>query len=232
MNLRPHHRFVAGFAGLFALSLVAGASAAGALDIKVKPPAAPGGDTTIEITGLFAPGDGLKMRAELSHIPAEQIVVAHLNAGGGNTAEAMSIGRLFHRSGIKTIIPPKARCIAPCPLVFVGGFDRRKNEPAMVKHSTASMGVTAYISNRVEKDYSYKDLDLAVAGIQKSILVVAEYLQEIGADVDFLKFYFKPAAEKVTNYISDEQLLDIGASIYDDDSKQLVDGMALRRRRQ
>jgi hypothetical protein len=101
----------------------------------------------------------------------------------------------------------------------------------MIKHSTAQLGVTAPTANSKDQDYTYKDLDQTIADRQRWTLQTADYLQELGVDVDFLKFYLKPATTK-TNYITDEQLLDIGASIYDDESKQLIDGQDLKKRKQ
>jgi hypothetical protein len=203
-----------------------------ALEFKLIP-SSEAGVSILEMSGRFETGDGLKFRAELAKAPAESTIVIHLKAAGGFPAEAMSIGRIVHRTGIKTIVPPKARCLSPCPLVFVSGFDRRKNEAAMVKHSTGTIGVTSTISSRKEQDYTYKDLDAAIAGAQKTVLQVADYLQEMSVDIDFLRFYVRQPEElNKTNEIKDEQLLEIGASIYDDNSKQLIDGQALRRRRQ
>ena len=226
----PASRTIAVFA---AVSALLASSAASALQIKVLPGAEP--DLSIlELAGRFEVGDGLKVRAEINKIPQENKVVLHLRAdGGGFPGEAMSIGRLIHRLGIGTVIPPNSKCTSPCPLAFVAGFDRRKNEASMIKHSSASLGVTTPSgSERKEQDFTYKDLDQAIADRQKWTLQTADYLQELGVDIDFLKFYLKPAPSGKVNYISNEELLDIGASIYDDNSNQLVDGMSLRRRRQ
>jgi hypothetical protein len=213
-------------------SLLLSCGGVGALEATIKP--GPSADVSVlEITGTFEVGDSLKIRAEVAKVPAENTIIAEFkNVGGGIVAEAMSMGRLFRSTGVKTVIPANGRCISPCPLAFLAGYDRRTQQPAMVKHSTSRLGVSSSISRYTEKDYTSKDLDSAISTTQKSILTIADYIQEIRADVNFMKFYFKPVADKNVNYFTDENLLGLGVSIFDDQSKQLIDGQALRRRMQ
>src|SRR5690348_11883855 len=94
--------------------LMLAATQAGAIDIKVlddKDDKA----ATVVMTGSVAAGDGLKVRATIGALAATKAVTVQLDFAGGNRTEAMSIGQFFHRTRIRTVIPAKARCLAPCP---------------------------------------------------------------------------------------------------------------------
>jgi hypothetical protein len=203
--------------------------AAQALDIKVIN--SPDGKlVTLELTGDFKAGDGLRLRAQVARIPHEVPIVAHLNASGGSLAEGMSVGRFFHQAGVRTIIPAKARCILPCPLAFLGGKSRVEGEGAQVKHSTGALGFSAFNPTAREQSYTAGDMDAAVANTQRGILLVADYLVEVGADLDFLKHIYDEAPDRSTRFLSNEELLSLGISIFDDESSQLIEAQALRRR--
>jgi hypothetical protein len=212
------------------LTLTALAPAAGhALDIKLVN--SPDGKTvTLELTGAFRPGDGLRLRALVARIPAETRIVAHLNADGGSFVEGMSVGRFFHQIGVRTVIPAKARCILPCPLAFLGGKSRVDGEIGQVKHSTAGFGFSSFSPTAPERNYTADDLDKAVASTQAGILLVADYLVEVGADIDFLKHIYDEVPDRTVRFMSNEELLGLGINIVDDESNQLIEAQALRRR--
>jgi hypothetical protein len=186
---------------------------------------------TLELTGKFDPGDGLRLRAEVAKLPPEATIVVHLNAGGGPFVEGMSVGRLIHQLGIKTVIPPKAKCVSPCPLAFFGGSDP-KGGAALVKHTTASFGFTPFLANAPDRDYTAKDLDAEVEKTQQSILKVFDYLAEVGADFDILRRIYDDIPDGQARYVSDEDLLSLGVSIFDDKTNQLIDASAIRKRAQ
>jgi hypothetical protein len=211
-----------------AVALALSSHGAHALDIKQSEDA-PNNTMTLELTGHFEPGDGLKLRAEIAKLPPEQTIVMHFNAGGGTFEEGMSIGRLIHQLGIRTVVPPKARCLSPCPLAFFAGVDP-KGGPPLIKHTSASFGFTAFLPAARERDYSVKDLDNEVAKTQQFILKVFDYLSEIGADSDILRRIYEDIPEGQAKYVSDEDLLSLGVSIFDDKSNQLIDARAIRKR--
>jgi hypothetical protein len=212
----------------FGIALAATAPAH-ALDIKVinRPD---GKSVTLELTGDFKAGDGLRLRAQVAKIPHDMPIVAHLNAAGGSLGEGMSVGRFFHQAGIRTVIPAKARCILPCPLAFLGGKTRVEGEGAQIKHSTGALGFSAFNPTAAEKCYTSGDMDAAVANTQRAILLVADYLVEVNADLDFLKHIYDEAPDRSTRFLSNEELLSLGISIFDDESNQLIEAQALRRR--
>ena len=199
-----------------------------ALDIKVVNN--PDKTVTLELTGSFNAGDGLRLRAQVARIPAETEIIAHLNAGGGLFSEGISVGRFFHQIGVRTVIPEKARCVLPCPLAFLGGKSRVDGHTGQVKHSSGALGFSAFNPTAREQNYTAADMDAAVASTQRGILLVADYLVEVGADLDFLKHIYDEAPDRSTRFMSNEELLSLGISIFDDESKQLIEAQALRRR--
>jgi hypothetical protein len=186
---------------------------------------------TLRLSGQFEQGDGLRVRALVAKLPSDVRIVAHFNAGGGVVQEAMSIGRFFHQLGVVTEVPPKAQCLSPCPLAFLGGYDP-KGGSSWIKHTDARFGFTPFSANAPEKDYTIKDLDAAVSGTQQSILQVMDYLTEVNADLDILRRIYEDIPSGTVRYIADEDLLSLGISIYDDKSNQLIEAKALQRRTQ
>jgi hypothetical protein len=203
---------------------------ANALEIKeVKDPA--GNAMTLELNGKFEPGDGLKLRAEVAKLPPEMTITIHFNAAGGNFTEGMSIGRFIHQLSIKTVVPAKAKCYSPCPLAFFAASDA-KGASAAIKHTTGYLGFTAFLPTAQDKDYTAVDLDNEVARTQRSILQVFDYLSEIGADPDVLRRIYEEIPEGQVKSVSDDELLSLGVSIFDDASNQLIDASAIRKRKQ
>ena len=221
--------WLARFALVGAASLFA-ADHAGAIEIKTE--SAPTDKKIILVlSGKFEPGDGLKLRAYVAKLPAELPIAVHFNVGGGSLKEAMSIGRFLHQLGVNTVVPAKAKCVSPCLLAFFGGVDQG-SQSRWVKHTSASFGFRSFLPVAKERDYTWRDLDAAVANTQQSILRTLDYLDEVGADLDLLGRIYDDIGANETKYMTDDDLLLIGVSIYDDNSNQLIDGTAIRKRRQ
>jgi hypothetical protein len=185
----------------------------------------------LQFNGQFEQGDGLKVRAFVAKLPSDATLVVRFNSAGGSNSAAMSVGRFLHQLGVVTEVPPKARCLSPCPLAFFGGYDP-KGGSSWIKHTSASFGFTPFTGNAAEKDYTVKDLDAAVSGTQQSILNVMDYLVDVNADLDVLRRIYEDIPLGAVHYVSDEDLLSLGVSIYDDKSSQLIDAQALQKRNQ
>jgi hypothetical protein len=201
---------------------------ASAIDIKV---AEEGNAAVITITlsGKIDAGDGLKVRGFISGLPAGKPIVAQLAFAGGVRAEAMSIGRFFHDTRIPTVVAGKQRCLSPCPLVLVAGRDPVTNKPSMVKHSNAAIGFTSVELNYQDKEYTVKDLDMAVANTQRNILQIADYLQAIGANLNVLRYYQSALKPNEVKYISNDEALDLGIAVLIEDTGQLIEPVPPRR---
>ena len=223
----PTKRWLAGLRAACATALIAcAAGSARAIEIKTE-----GGSDDkaiiLRLSGAFEPGDGLKMRAFVANLPPEASIAVNFDAAGGSIAEAMSIGRFLHQIGAATIIPANAKCLSPCPLAFLAGAST-SGASACVKHSSARLGFTSFQADAKERDYTWKEMAEVTAATQRSILQVLDYLYEVGADTDILGRFYEPANQ--VRYMSDDDLLSVGVSIFDDKANQLIDAKALRKR--
>ena len=224
----------AGFAGraLVKAGLLAGALAlltsqqASALDIKTLEDTDKG--ATVVLSGSVAPGDSLKVRGALGALAVAKVVTVQLSLAGGNRAEAMSIGQFFHRAGIRTVVAAKARCLSPCPLTLVGGRDPSTGKAGYLKYSSASLGFSGVVLNYQEKDYTAADLDAAVAGAQRDILNIADYLHDVGADINVLKYYQSVLKPNEIRYITNEQALDLGIPVLLEETGQVIEPVRRR----
>ena len=203
------------------------AAQASALDVKVIDDK-DGKTATVLLSGTVVLGDGLKVRAAIGAIAASKSVTVQLQLSGGNRNEAMSIGQFFHRNRIRTVVPAKARCTSPCPLILVGGADPFSGKASYVKYSTASLGFSGITLNYQDKPYTAADLDAAVAGTQREILQIADYLHDVGADMSLLKHYQSVLKPNETHYITNEQALDLGIAVMFEETGQLIEPIARR----
>jgi hypothetical protein len=215
---------VASLAG--ALSMLATAQAF-ALDFKVIDDK-DDKTATVQLSGTVAVGDGLKVRAAVGALAQSKAVTVQLELAGGNRTEAMSIGQFFHRNRIRTVIPAKTRCISPCPLILVGGVDPVTGKASYVKSSTASLGFSGVVLNYQDKAYTAAELDTAVASTQREILQIADYLHDVGADMNLLKYYQSVLKPNEVRYITNEQALDLGIAVMVEESGQVIEPMVRR----
>jgi hypothetical protein len=70
--------------------------------------------------------------AEEAERHGEYIKIVVLNSPGGSVSDAMAIGRLIREKKFATEVEAGKYCVSSCPLVFVGGVDRRAGEKAMI----------------------------------------------------------------------------------------------------
>jgi hypothetical protein len=81
----------------------------------------------------------------------EYIKTVVLNSPGGSVSGAMAIGRLIREKKFATEVEAEKYCVSSCPLVFVGGVDRRAGEKAVIGvHQVAAMRSAANGSPRDE----------------------------------------------------------------------------------
>ena len=115
------------------------ASVAPVMALEVSSIEGDGKVSKIVLAGRVDPGDSLKIRAFFGKLPSDKPVEAQLHLNGGDRNQAMAIGRFFHQSKVRTVVPPGANCGSPCALVLVGGRDPQTGKPAYVKHSTGAI---------------------------------------------------------------------------------------------
>ncbi len=192
-----------------------------AVDIKVVDDS-DGKTITILLTGQMITGDALRVRSFIGSVAASKSIIMQLGFAGGSRDDAMSIGRFLHQARIRTIIPGKVRCISPCPLVLVGGRDPVTGKPSYIKYSSSELVFSGASTSFQDKDYTVADLDGAVANAQRIILQIADYLRDVGADINMLKYYQSAVKQTDIRYITNEQALDLGISVMFEETGQVI----------
>ena len=90
-------------------------------------------------SGTITPGISQKFAAEAER-HGEYIKTVVLNSPGGSVTDAMAMGRLIREKKFATEVEAGKYCVSSCPLVFVGGVDRRAGEKAIIGvHQVAAM---------------------------------------------------------------------------------------------
>ena len=74
--------------------------------------------------GRIEPGTSARFDAFLKDVGVKAKRV-WLNSPGGALADALSMGQAIRKAGLGTVVPANAYCASSCPLVFVGGSNRR-----------------------------------------------------------------------------------------------------------
>ena len=178
--------------------------------------------STISLTGRVEEGDSLKVRSFVGNLPQGKPILAELTMGGGNIPEAIAIGRYFNQIKVRTYVPSRANCTSPCPLVLVGGRDPVTDKPSYYKHSTGGILFTSRTLNYQEKDYTVVELNNAIAGAQRNVLGVADYLRAVGANMTLLKHFESVKAGATSTPLTNEEALDLGIAVLDDKTGTLI----------
>jgi hypothetical protein len=204
--------------------------AAPAAAVEIKSVDDPDGKTmTILLTGQMESGDALRVRSAVSGVAASKSIVVQLGFSGGSRADAMSIGRFLYQARIRTNIPSKLRCVSPCPLVLVGGRDPVTERPSYIKYSSAVLGFSSVNPNFQEKEYTAADLDSMVADVQRGILQIADYLRDVGANKNILRYYQSAVKRNDIQFITNEQALDLGIAVMFEETGQVIEPRTSRR---
>src|SRR6202022_3676473 len=82
-------------------------------------------------TGTITPGSSESFATEVGR-HSEYIKTVVLNSPGGSVNDALAMGRLIRERRFATEVEPGKFCVSSCPLVFVGGVDRRAGDRATI----------------------------------------------------------------------------------------------------
>jgi hypothetical protein len=105
-------------AGLCAAFILAGASAAGAIDLSQK------GQSAF-LSGPINDGDEFKLRDFLASEQGRQIKVIFLNSPGGRIIVTKEMARHIRNAGLTTVVDAaKSRCNSACTGLFTAGIRR------------------------------------------------------------------------------------------------------------
>jgi hypothetical protein len=94
-------------------------------------------------TGTITPGISESFAAEVSR-HGDYIKTVVLNSPGGSVRDAWAMGRLIRERKLATEVEAGKYCASSCPLVFVGGVERRAGDRATIGvHQVAAIALTA-----------------------------------------------------------------------------------------
>ncbi len=82
-------------------------------------------------TGTITPGIFETFSAEVAK-RGDYIKTVVLNSPGGSVGDALAMGKLIRDKKIATEVEPGKYCASSCPLVFVGGVERRAGAKAAI----------------------------------------------------------------------------------------------------
>ena len=221
----PFGRVMAGLLGAAALLL--GTNESSALEFRGH------ASTTetvnaIEAKGKIETGDAMALQAYIAKLPAKRTVTVYLNSTGGSFEEGIALGRLFHRAKIRTAVVGKGVvCNSACTTAFLGGRDPETGEPWRAKGSTAMLGFQSFKIDWTDKSFSAQDMSMAIAQTQRMTLLMADYMTEVGASLEFLRACLKAPAASM-NYMANEDALSLGVYIVNDNTGELISPQSLK----
>ena len=82
-------------------------------------------------TGTITPGIAEAFAAEVTK-RADYIKTVVLNSPGGSVSDALAMGRLIREKKFATEVEANKYCASSCPLMFMGGVERRAGDKASI----------------------------------------------------------------------------------------------------
>ncbi|MDB5484384.1 MAG: hypothetical protein JWR29_288 [Tardiphaga sp.] len=82
-------------------------------------------------TGTITPGISAAFAAEVGK-RADYIKTVVLNSPGGSVSDALAMGRLIREKKFATEVEANKYCASSCPLMFMGGVERRAGDKAAI----------------------------------------------------------------------------------------------------
>ncbi len=177
-------------------------------------------ENAIQASGNILPDDAFRFQIYLSKLPKKPLTSLYLDSTGGSVQGAMAIGHIVHEANIRTFLTdPSAKCLSACTNIFLAGRDRASGKPYRVKGSANRLGFHNFVPVLQDKQYNAKDAASVVARAQKTIYEIANYFQEIDADLELLGLGLK---QKDVYNLQNEDALRFGIHVLDAKSNELV----------
>jgi hypothetical protein len=151
--------------------------------------------------GTITPGISESFAAEIAK-RGDYIKTVVLNSPGGSVSDALAMGRLIRERKFSTEVEAGKYCASSCPLVFMGGVERRAGDKAVIGvHQVAALRTA---TNGLVRD------EMSVA--QNISATCQRYLREMGIDLQVWVhametphdklFVFKPEELKALNLVT------------------------------
>jgi hypothetical protein len=201
------------------LGALACASGALAMDFS-KNPAEAENENAILAKGSIESDDAFRFQAYLSKLPQRPVTSLYLDSTGGSLQGAMALGRVVNEARIRTYVTGlSARCNSACTNVFLAGRDRETGRPYRVKGSANAIGFHNFVPVLQDKQYTAKDAANVMARAQSTIYTLAEFYQDIDADLELLGLGLK---QKDIYLLPNEDALRYGIHVLDSKTNELV----------
>jgi hypothetical protein len=123
-------------------------------------------------TGTITPGSAEVFAAEIAK-RGDYVTTVVLNSPGGSLGDALAMGRLIRERRLATEVEAGKYCASSCPLVFVGGVERRAGAKASIGvHQAFAMAQAAAPAPRDQ-----------MSDAQRISARCQRYLAEMGIDL-------------------------------------------------
>lgn len=179
----------------------------------------PANENAILASGNIELDEGFRLQTYLSKLPQKPTTL-YLDSTGGSIQGAMAAGRIVSEAKIRTFLTdPDAKCLSACTNIFLAGRDQDSGKPYRVKGSANRLGFHNFVPVLQDKQYTAKDAAAVIARAQNTIYELANYFQEIGADLELLGLGLK---QKDVHYLRNEDALRFGIHVLDSKTNELV----------
>ena len=172
--------------------------------------------------GRIDDGDTHDLKRYIAKLPVKPNTVIYLDSPGGNVHESMELGKFFYQSKIGTYVDAKKICTSACAIAFLGGRGA-DGKPNRVKSSTGRLGLHSFSRDfSDDRRYSSDDMKQVLQRAQTQVGVISEYLRVVEADQDALRIMLT-ATNSQMNFVSNDEAIGIGAQVFDEKTKALMD---------
>jgi hypothetical protein len=177
-------------------------------------------ENAIVASGNIEPDEAFRFQTYLSKLPPKTQTSVYLNCTGGHLQGAIAMGRVVHAAKIRTFVTmPNTRCNSACTNIFLAGSDRETGKPYRVKGSTNDIGFQNFVPILDDKPYKAKDVANVISRAQNTIYEIANYYQEIDADLELLGLTLK---QTDIYFLSNQDALRYGIHVLDTSTKELI----------
>jgi hypothetical protein len=177
-------------------------------------------ENAILASGDIEVDEAFRFQIYLSKLPPRSQTSLYINSTGGSVQGAIAMGRVVHVAKIHTFVTtPNARCNSSCTFIFLAGLDRETGKPYRVKGSTNGLGFHNFTPILDDKRYTAKDVASVINRAQNTIYEIANYYQEIDADLELLGLGLK---QKGVYFLENQDALRYGIHVLDTNTKELI----------
>jgi hypothetical protein len=177
-------------------------------------------ENAILAKGKIEADDAFHFQAYLGKLPQKAVTSLYLDSNGGSVQGAMALGRVVNEARIRTYVTgASARCNSACTNIFIAGRDAETGKPYRVKGSANAIGFHNFVPTLEDKPYTAKDAVNIMARAQRTIYSLADFYQDVDADLELLGLGLK---QKDIFLLPNSDALRYGIHVLDSKTNELV----------